>query len=53
MPWRHLVGLEHRLKGEDCVKARIAEDVRVKGRTVDEALATLRDQGHGKVAGTT
>ena len=40
VPWRHLVGLEHRLKDEDCVKARIAEDVRVKGRTVDEAFAT-------------
>lgn len=43
VPWRRLVGLEHRLKGEDCVKARIAEDIRVKGRTVDEAFATLGD----------
>jgi hypothetical protein len=43
VPWRHLVGLEHRLKDEDCIKARIAEDVRVKGRTVGEAFATLGD----------
>ena len=43
VPWRHLVGLEHQLKDEDCVKARIAEDVRVKGRTVDEAFAILGD----------
>ena len=43
VPWRHLVGLEHQLKEEDCVKARIAEDVRVKGRTVDDAFAILGD----------
>jgi hypothetical protein len=43
VPWRHLVGLEHRLKDEDRVKARIAEDIRVKGRTVDQAFATLGD----------
>ena len=43
VPWRHLVGLEHQLKDEDCVKARIAEDVRVKGRTVGEAFAILGD----------
>ena len=41
VPWRHLVGLEHRLKDEDCVKARIGEDVRVKGRAVNEAFATM------------
>jgi hypothetical protein len=41
VPWRHLMGLEHRLKEESRVKARIAEDIRVKGRTVDEAFATL------------
>ena len=41
VPWRHLVGLEHRLKDEDCVKERIAEDIRVKGRTVGEAFQTL------------
>lgn len=43
LPWRHLVGLEHRLKDKDCVKTRIAEDIRIKGRTVSEAFATLGD----------
>jgi hypothetical protein len=43
VPWRHLVGLEHRLKDEDCVKQRIAEDIRVKGRTVGEAFQILGD----------
>jgi hypothetical protein len=43
VPWRHLVGLEHRLKEENRVKMRIAEDIRVKGRTVSEAFATLSD----------
>jgi hypothetical protein len=43
VPWRHLVGLEHRLKPEDRVKARIAEDIRVKGRTVDDAFGSLGD----------
>ena len=43
VPWRHLVGLEQRLKPHDMVKARVAEDLRVKGRTVDEAFATLGD----------
>jgi hypothetical protein len=41
VPWRHLVGLEHQFKDENCVKSRIAEDIRVKGRTGDEAFATL------------
>jgi hypothetical protein len=43
VPWRHLAGLEHRLKDEDRVKTRIAEDIRVKDRTVDQAFATLGD----------
>ncbi len=43
VPWRHLVGLGHRLKDEDRVKERIAEDIRVKGRTVSQAFATLGD----------
>jgi hypothetical protein len=42
-PWRHLVGFENRLKSEDQIKWRIAEDIRVKGRTVDQAFTTLRD----------
>src|SRR3974390_1797635 len=43
VPWRHLVGFENRLKSEDQIKGRIAEDIRVKGRTVDKAFRTLRD----------
>jgi hypothetical protein len=43
VPWRHLVGFEHRLKSEDQIKSRIAEDMRVKGRTVNQAFSTLRD----------
>jgi hypothetical protein len=43
VPWRHLVGFENRLKTRDRVEARISEDMRVKGRTVDEAFATLGD----------
>ena len=43
VPWRHLVGFENRLKSEDQIKWRIAEDIRVKGRTVDQAFTTLRD----------
>jgi len=34
-----LTGREHRLKDPGRIDARVAEDVRVKGRTVDEALA--------------
>jgi hypothetical protein len=40
---RRLVGLEYRLKSCDRVKERVAEDRRVKGRTVDEALRNLTD----------
>ena len=40
---RGFVGLEYRLKGCDRVKERVAEDRRVKGRTVDEALRNLTD----------
>jgi hypothetical protein len=43
VPWRHLVGFENRLKSQDQIKWRIAEDTRVKGRTVDQAFTTLRD----------
>lgn len=42
-PGRHLVGLEHRFKPRARVEARIAEDIRVKGRTVDEGFAVLGD----------
>ena len=43
VPWRHLVGIENRLKSEDQIKCRIAEDIRVKGRTVGQAFATMHD----------
>lgn len=43
VPWRHLAGLENQLKDEGCGKARIAEDIPVKSRTVDEAFATRND----------
>jgi hypothetical protein len=43
VPWRHLVGFENRLKSEDQIQWRIAEDMRVKGRTVDQAFRILRD----------
>jgi hypothetical protein len=43
VPWRHLVGFESRLKSEDQVRTRIAEDIRVKGHSVDEGFATLND----------
>lgn len=43
VPWRHLVGFENRLKSEDQIKGRVAEDIRVKVRTADQAFTTLRD----------
>jgi len=43
VPWRHLVGFENRLKSEDQIRTRIAEDIRVKGHSVDEGFATLND----------
>jgi len=43
VPWRHLIGLEQRLKPHDVIRARVAEDLRVKGRTVEEAFAILGD----------
>jgi len=42
-PDRHLIGLEHRLKGEDRIKEKVADAVRYKGRTPEEALATIKD----------
>jgi hypothetical protein len=43
VPWRHLVGFENRLKSQDQIRKRIAEDIRVKGHSVDEGFATLND----------
>lgn len=39
-----LTGLEQRLKDPGRVDARVAEDMRVKGRTADEALAVITDR---------
>ncbi len=44
VPWRRLAGFENRLKDPDRIKARVSEDMRVKGRTVDQALATVYDK---------
>lgn len=40
---RELVGLEHRMKSTDAIKARVAEDMWLKGRTVNDAMANLTD----------
>jgi len=40
---RHLVGFEHRLKDRDQVKAKVAESLAVKGRTVAEAMTLIAD----------
>jgi hypothetical protein len=39
-----LTALEQRLKDPGRIEARVAEDVRVKGRTADEALAAITDR---------
>jgi hypothetical protein len=41
---RQLVGLEHRLKARDRIEAKISEEMRVKGRTADEARAAITDK---------
>lgn len=42
-PERHLVGLEHRRKGQDRLMEKVAHDVQYKGRTTEDALANLKD----------
>jgi hypothetical protein len=39
-----LTGCEQRLKDPGRIEARVAEDVRVKGRTAEEALAAITDR---------
>jgi hypothetical protein len=39
-----LTGREHRIKDPGRIDARVAEDVRVKGRTADEALTVSTDR---------
>src|SRR6266568_7318291 len=40
---RHLVGFENRLKDRDRVKAKVAESLAVKGRTVAAAMELIPD----------
>jgi hypothetical protein len=40
---RHLIGLEYSLKSVDRIKEKVADAVRYKGRTAEEALATVKD----------
>jgi hypothetical protein len=42
-PDRELVGLEHRLKGTDRLKEKVADDVRYVGRMPEAALAGVKD----------
>jgi hypothetical protein len=42
-PDRHLIGLEYCFKGADRIKEKVADAVRYKGRTPEEALATVKD----------
>ena len=42
-PERHLVGLEHRRKGQDRIMEKVAHDIQYKGRTTEDALANLKD----------
>jgi len=42
-PERHLVGLDHRLKGPDRLKDKVAADIQEKGRTTSEAIAMAKD----------
>lgn len=41
---RRLIGLEHRLKARERIEAKVSEEVRVKGRTADEARAAITDK---------
>jgi hypothetical protein len=40
---RCLVGFEHRLKGAERIKDKVAEGIEERGRTLDEALSTVKD----------
>jgi hypothetical protein len=42
-PGRHLAGFDYRLKGEDRLKEKVADDIRYKGRTPEEALGNVKD----------
>jgi hypothetical protein len=40
---RHLAGFDHRIKGEDRLKEKVAERMRTKGRTPAQALTEIPD----------
>jgi len=42
-PDRHLIGLENCLKGMDRIKEKVADAMRYKGRSLEEAVAALKD----------
>lgn len=42
-PDRHLVGFEHRLKGSDRIKEKVADAVRVPGNSPGEAISSVPD----------
>jgi len=42
-PERHLAGLENRLKGKDRLTEKVQEAMTDRGRTVDQAVATIKD----------
>jgi hypothetical protein len=42
-PARHLVGLDHRLKGMDRLKEKVADAMLYRGRSAEEALVTVKD----------
>jgi hypothetical protein len=42
-PERRLVGFDHRLKGLDRIKDKVAADVLFKSRTAEQALASVKD----------
>jgi hypothetical protein len=42
-PDRRLVGFDHRLKGPDRIKDKVAEDILVKSRSAEDALAGVKD----------
>jgi hypothetical protein len=42
-PTRHLVGLEHRLKGKDRIEEKVSHDMQKRGDTAEEAFAAIKD----------
>ena len=42
-PGRHLVGLEHRLKGRERIEEKVTHDVQKKGISAEQAFADMKD----------